>query len=208
MGYTLYGSWLSGPSYKVGLMLSLSGSAFTYKAMDLAKGMHKAPDFLTINRYGQVPALKHNGAIIVQSNVILDYLAEQTGKFQGQGPNRWKAKEWLAWEADRLAPHVNRTRFFTRFAPNTDPIIKKYFRDAAEMGLKVLDGFLGSSPFVAGNEPTIGDIGCWAPLSLMDEGGLELGTYPNVKTWSNRLKALPGFKMPYDLLPKSDAEIG
>lgn len=208
MGYTLYGSWLSGPSYKVGLMLALSGTRFSYRAMDLAKGMHKSPEFLRINRFGQVPALQHDGVTIVQSNVILDYLADRTGKLGGEGIARWQAREWLAWEADRLAPNVNRTRFFTRFAPNTDPVIKKYFRDAADVALKVLDEALGRGPWLTGAAPTIADIGCWAPISMMGEGGIEIEAFPNIKAWSERLAALPGFKLPYDLMPKADAEVG
>ena len=58
-GMTLYGIALSGPTYKVALMLSLAGQRFSYRHMNLMKGAHKQPEFLAINRYGQVPALRH-----------------------------------------------------------------------------------------------------------------------------------------------------
>ena len=54
---TLYGIWLSGPTYKAGLALSLMGQPFAYKHVDLRAGAHKQPDYLAVNRYGQVPAL-------------------------------------------------------------------------------------------------------------------------------------------------------
>jgi glutathione S-transferase len=54
-GFTLYGIALSGPTYKVALMLSLCGQRFSYRHMNLAKGAHKQPEFLAVNRYGQVP---------------------------------------------------------------------------------------------------------------------------------------------------------
>ena len=41
----------------------------------------------------------------------------------------------------------------------------------------------------------------------MAEGGLDIGRWPNVEAWSQRLAALPGFALPYDLIPKKDREI-
>lgn len=204
MAYTLYGAWLSGPSYKAGLMLSLCGQSFVYRHIDLAKGMHKAPDFLAINRYGQVPALRHDDNIVVQSNVIVEYLADLHGKFVGAGHARWQAKEWMAWEADRLAPPVYRTRFFTRFAPSTDPVIQKYFRDAADNGLKVLEAGLAGRDWLVGNAPSIADVACWSPIAFAAEGNIDLGAFANIRAWSERMAQLPGFKLPYDLMPKSD----
>ncbi|MEA2847570.1 MAG: glutathione S-transferase, partial [Rhodospirillaceae bacterium] len=43
---TLYGIWLSGPTYKAGLAMSLMGQAFAYKHVDLRAGAHKQPDYL------------------------------------------------------------------------------------------------------------------------------------------------------------------
>jgi len=204
-GFTLYGSWLSGPSYKVGLMLSLTGQTFAYRALDLPKGAHKTPDYLAVNRYGQVPALRHGDFTLVQSNTILDYLSDLTGKYRGgNAATTWHAKEWLAWEADRLAPGVYRSRFYNRFAPNTDPAVIKVYRDAGEAGLKVLDGQLAKTKWLAGAEPTIADIGCWCPVAYLEEAKFALGDFPHVKAWSERLAALPGFKLPYDLMPKAD----
>ena len=37
---TLYGIWLSGPTYKAGLALSLMGQPFAYKHVDLRAGAH------------------------------------------------------------------------------------------------------------------------------------------------------------------------
>jgi glutathione S-transferase len=40
----------------------------------------------------------------------------------------------------------------------------------------------------------------------MAEGGMEIANWPNVHAWSRRLGALPGFALPYDLIPKKDTE--
>src|SRR3982750_424560 len=106
---TLYGIWLSGPTYKAGLTLSLMGQAFAYKHVDLRAGAHKQPDYLAVNRYGQVPALVDGDLKLCQSGSILLYLADKFGKMGGKTPEeKARVREWLFWEFDRLAPHIYR----------------------------------------------------------------------------------------------------
>jgi glutathione S-transferase len=203
---TLYGSFLSGATYRVGLMLALTGTPFTYRHIDLSKGQHKTPEFLKLSRWGQVPALIHDGQALVQSNVIIDYLANLTGKFGGaDATERRHAREWLLWEADRLSPGVNRSRFFARFM-KPDPAVQDFFRNLADMGLKSLDDLIAGRAFLVGDGPTIADIGVWGNLVHHAEGGIDLAPYPNVTAWAGRVKALPGYQAPYDLLPTADRD--
>lgn len=204
--YTLYGSFLSTPTYKVGLMLALCGLPFDYRHVDLAKGQHKTPDFLAINRFGQVPALVHGGQTMCQSAAIITYLSEQTGKFAGATPvEHQRIREWLLWETDRLESALSRTRFFERFA-KPDPAVLDYMRKTADMVLGQFNALLEGKRFLVGERPTIADIGVFAAVAHMAEAKFELTDYPNVKSWWDRIAALPGFKLPYDLLPKGDQD--
>ena len=67
---------------------------------------------------------------------------------------------------------------------------------------KALDG----RQWLVGDRCTIADIGCWGRMVFMAEGGIEIAKFPNVEAWSLRLKAMPGFALPYDLIPKKDRE--
>ena len=90
---TLYGSFTSSSSYKPMLFLALARLPFSFRTVNLKTGKHKEPEYLAINRYGLVPALRHRGLTIVQSNVILDYLARATGKFEcASEQDRWQAR--------------------------------------------------------------------------------------------------------------------
>jgi glutathione S-transferase len=80
---TLYGSFTSSSSYKPMLYLSLARIPYAFKTVNLKTGVQRTPDYLAINRYGKVPAIRHRGLTIVNSNVILDYLARLTGQFDG-----------------------------------------------------------------------------------------------------------------------------
>ena len=83
--FELNGISFSGPTYKVGLMLSLAGEPFDYVHIDMMSGEHKKPAHLSRQRYGQVPLLvdRNNGRHLCQSAAILEYLADVLGKFGG-----------------------------------------------------------------------------------------------------------------------------
>ena len=82
-GITLFGSFTSSSTYKPMLYLALARLTFSFRTVNLKYGVQKEADYLAVNRYGQVPALRHRGLTIVQSNVILDYMARTTGHFAG-----------------------------------------------------------------------------------------------------------------------------
>ena len=202
---TLYGAAPSGPTYKVALMFSLLGEPFAFRHTDLRSGAHKMPEFLAINRYGQVPALTDGELSLCQSGSILQHLAAKHKKFGGKDAQQQaRAREWLFWDADRLSPGIFRTRAAIRGFINLAPETTLYFRDHADNGLRVLEAQLGKSKFVAGVEPTIGDIACYGVLAFAREGTFDLALYPNISAWMQRMESLPGFKPPYELLPLHD----
>ena len=205
-GLTLYGSFTSSSTYKPMLFLALARLRFSFRTVNLKTGAQTQPAYLAVNRYGQVPALRHRGLTIVQSNVILDYLARVIGQFEGATEqDRWTAREWLSWEADAIT-NVARLRHYSRFRA-VDPAVMGYVRPLAEAALQRVDAALVGRDWLVGDAPTIADIGCWGRLVFMAEGGLEIGRWPNLQAWSRRLAAMPGFALPYDLIPKRGTEV-
>ncbi len=208
---TLYGSFTSSSSYKPILFLALSralsGLAWSFRTVNLKIGVQREPDYLAVNRYGTVPALRHRGLTIVHSNPVLDYLARATGRFEGaNAQEKWQAREWLSWEADQIT-NVAKVRHFARFRA-VDPAIVEYFRPQAVAALDFVNAHLADRDWLVGNSCTIADIGCWGRMVFMAEGGFDIATWPNIVRWSGQLKAMPGFALPYDLIPKKDAEFG
>jgi len=201
----LHGSFTSSSSYKPMLYLALARAPFSFRTVNLKKGVQREAAHLALNRYGQVPVLQHRGLTIVQSNVILDYLARTTGAFEpAREQDRWTAREWLSWESDAIT-NVAKVRHYSRFRA-VDPAVMDYFRPLAEQAIGFVDASLAGRDWLVGDAPSIADIGCWGRMVFMAEGGLEIGRWPHVEAWSRRLAALPGFALPYDLIPKKDAE--
>jgi glutathione S-transferase len=204
--FTVYGSFTSSSSYKPMLFLALARIPYSFRTVNLKKGAQKEPGYLAINRYGLVPAVRHRGLTIVQSNVILDYLARATGKFDGASEqHRWQAREWLSWEADAIQ-NVARVRHFSRFR-SVDPAVMAHFRPLAEAALDFMDRSLAGRDWLVGEACTIADIGCWGRMVFMGEAGMDVESWPNVAAWSRRLAAMRGFALPYDLIPKKDQEM-
>lgn len=202
---TLYGSFTSSSSYKPMLFLALSGLPFSFRTVNLKNGVQKTPEHLAINRFGQVPVLAHRGLLIVQSNVVLDYLARTTGFFEGgTEQDRWRAREWLSWENDAIT-NVAKVRHYSRFR-QVDPAVMDYFRPLAEGALDFIDRALEGRDWLVGDACTIADIGCWGRMVFMAEGGMSMDDRPNLQKWATRLKAMAGFALPYDLIPKKDHE--
>src|SRR5438552_9107136 len=181
---TLYGSFTSSSSYKPMLYLALAGLAFSFRTVNLKYGVQKESEYLAINRWGVVPSLKHRGLVILQSNVILDYLARTTGHFEGKSEQeRWQAREWLSWEADHITA-VALVRHSARFRRMADEVIAE-FRPKAEASLSFVDRTVRDRPFLVGDTCTIADIGCWGRMVFMAEGGFEIGGWPHLRAWAN-----------------------
>jgi glutathione S-transferase len=192
--YTLHGHFASGPTYKVALMLNLLKEPFAFQLINLREGEHKKPDYLSINRYGQVPCLHDGEQHFNQSASILQYLADKHGKFGGKTPqDRAHIREWMFWEFDRLAPGVFRTRAYELGIRQADPAVVQNYRADGEAGLAVLDQWLANRNWLVGDEPTIADIDVYGVVHLAPEGKFDFTKYPNVSAWTKRIEALPGY---------------
>lgn len=204
--YTLYGTHTSGPVYKVALTLALTGQDFAYRYVDFETRAHKSPEYLALNRYGQVPALViDDGTVLVQSAAILEYLAEVSGKLGGSDAGQRHAiREWLFWDADKLSPGIYRTRAITRGKLVAEPAVADHFRAVGEDSLGVLQGHLQHRDWLVGDGPTIADVAIYGVVALAHQGGFDLSRWPAVEAFTKRVEALPGWRSQADLAPQHD----
>jgi glutathione S-transferase len=76
MAFTLYNAPQSTCSQRVRFVLNAKRLPFAEKHLDLLAGDQLKPDYLAINPNGVVPTLDHDGAIVIDSTVIIEYLDE------------------------------------------------------------------------------------------------------------------------------------
>jgi glutathione S-transferase len=212
--FTLYGSPHSLPTYKVALMLALSGEPFSFRYVSFQRGMQRAPEFLALSRWGQVPVLVDDGRIHLQSAAIVEYLAQTLGRFQGpdEPTTRQAVREWLYWDVDVLFPPI-----FGCYAVQlgerkllpiaVGPAVADYHQRRAETALSVLDTHLGRGNYLCAVEPTIADVFCYGDVAFAELCAFDMKPRMNVAAWAERITALPGFKAPFALLAMEDAEL-
>jgi glutathione S-transferase len=213
MRFALYGSPHSLPTYKVALMLRLSGEPFSFRYVSFQKGMHKAPEFLALSRWGQVPVLLDGERVHVQSSAILEHLGEVLGRFGGTDPRaRQAVREWLYWDVDALFPPVwncyGVQLGHRKLLPiSVEPAIADYHRRRAESALSILDSHLADRSYLCASEPTIADLSCYGDIAFAEICEFDVNHWTNVARWAEKMKALPRFKAPFDLLQMQDAEL-
>jgi glutathione S-transferase len=211
--FTLYGSPHSLPTYKVALMLRMSGEPFSFRYVSFQKGMHKTPEFLALSRWGQVPVLLDGGHVHVQSSAIVEHLAEALGRFQGHDAAvRQAVREWLCWDADALFPPIWNCYGVQlgqkKLLPiSVDPVIADYHRRRAETALSTLDSHLVHDNYLCAAEPTAADLFCYADVAFAEICAFDLNRWINVSGWSDRVTSLKGFQVPFELLPMENAEV-
>ncbi|GAB2844657.1 glutathione S-transferase [Pseudoduganella ginsengisoli] len=192
----LYFHPLSGHVHRARLFLSLLGLQHELVQVDLLKGEHKAPEFLRLNSFGQLPVLDDNGVIVPDSNAILVYLARREGRtdWLPQGAvAEARVQRWLSVAAGEIAfgPAAARVvQLFGRDVDTTEMIAR------AHRILALIDGELAARHWIAGldtDKPTIADIALYSYIARAPEGNVDLSEYGNVRAWLARVEALPGF---------------
>ncbi|MBH5400309.1 glutathione S-transferase family protein [Bradyrhizobium sp. CNPSo 4010] len=178
---------------KVALYLEESGLPFEPVKIDTRTGEQFTPEFLKINPNGKVPAIDDGGTIVFDSNAILLYLAEKTGKFLPS--NRGELLSWLMFVASGLGPFSGQAVHFKHFAPkdqNHDYAHNRYQYET-DRHYKVLDAHLKDRRYMVGDSYSIVDMALWGwarmvPFKLGDDA---FARYPNVKRLVDEISARP-----------------
>lgn len=210
--FALYGSPHSLFTYKVALMLRLSGQPFAFRYVSFQKGMQNAPAFRALSRWGQVPVLVHGEDVLCQSCAILEYLADALHCFQAEDAKaRQAVREWLYWSVDRLttpAAICYRDQLAKKqLLPLVrEPVVLEYHERRLAATLTVLEEKLKDSEFLVG-PITIADIACYADIAYAQLSEVDISPYASVCRWAERIVQLPYFQRPFDLLTMADADI-
>lgn len=190
----LYGHELSGNSYKARLMLSLLGVDYEWKKVDLMAGAHKQPDFLALNSFGQVPVLVDGETVIADAQAILVYLARQ------YGGESWlplaaepmsRVIRWLSITAGEVRQGPESARLYHLFKATS--ISLDHATQKSKFILTQLDQHLADQRWLELGQLTIADLAVFPYVALAGDGKIDLSPYPNVLSWIDRIKHLPGF---------------
>src|SRR3954470_23458821 len=205
--YQLYCFAQSGNCYRAALMLNLIGADWEPIFVDFfAGGETRTQKYRgEVNEMGETPVLAHGAKKLTQSGVILSYLARRSGKFLPQGEDEeLEALRWIIFDNQKVNGFLGPYRFLRFLAkPPGDPAVLAFLKGRIDNNLAIVDKRLSTRPFVLGARPTIADLSLAAYLYYpAEEFGFDIpAQHKHIAVWLDRIKALPGWKCPYDLMP-------
>ena len=205
--YELYCFAQSGNCYRAALMLNLIGADWKPVFVDFfGKAVQRTPEYRgEINEMGEAPVLVHGAKKLSQSGVCLTYLAKHSGKFKPKGEDEeLEALRWIIFDNQKVNGYLGPYRFLRWLAkPPGDPAVLAFLKGRIDNNLPIVDQRLANRPFVLGDRPTIADVSLTAYLYYpADEFGFDIpAQHKHIAVWLERIKALPGWQHPYDLMP-------
>ena len=205
--FKLYCFAESGNAYKAALMLELCHLAWEPRFVDFFNGETRQPEYRkTVNEMGEAPVLVHGAKTLTQSGVILDYLAGLTRKFgpksEDEGREIWR---WVLFDNHKFTANLAALRFLIQFAKTGETPVTEFLRARAVNALNIVDGHLAQNPFMLGKRATVADLSLCGYLFYGEELTVPLEPYTHVLNWLDRIRALPGWKHPYSLMPRAAA---
>jgi glutathione S-transferase len=203
--YQLYCFAQSGNSYKAALMLKLTDADWAPVFVDFFNGETRTDPYRTnINEMGEAPVLVDGTRKLAQSGVILTYLAEQTGQLDGAGSDeRREILRWILFDNHKFTSYLATYRFLHAFAKSGDPAVHEFLKGRIGSALAIVSKHLGVSRFMVGDKPTIADLSmCGYLFYPPEEFGFDIAReYPPIGAWLERIRALPGWMHPHELMP-------
>ncbi len=191
----LYDYFDSGNGYKARLALAQLAIPYRLIAVDIEKGETRTAEFLAMNPNGRIPLLVlENDACLAESNAILCYLAEGTALMPEAALDRALVLQWLFFEQYSHEPNVATARYWLRhghLTPARAPLFAQK-RLAGYAALALMERHLARHDFLVAGRYSIADIALYAYTHVADQGGFDLGRFPAIGAWLERIRAQPG----------------
>lgn len=209
MTIKLYACLGSGNCFKAWLALQQLKMPFDFHLIDVLAGEQKSPEFLAVNPLGVVPYMvAADGHGIGESNAMLWYLAEGTHLMPPSREDRATALQWMFFEQSKLEPFISPARFFTTIVPSArderaDDILD--WQERAKPGLARLNDHLKDREFLLTHGYSLADIAVFGYTHLIEEAGIPLADYPDIKRWITSVEATEGFRLIAEMQPVNNA---
>jgi glutathione S-transferase len=191
----LYDYLPSGNGYKVRLLLTQLAIPFELIERDIIKGETRTAEFLAKFPNGRIPAVEFDdGKLLFESNAIISYFAENTQFLPQSRFERAQILQWLFFEQYSHEPYLASVRYLVHVVPEVpDPrraMLDMMMRRGYD-ALDVMEKHLASREWFVGKTYSIADIALYAYTHVADEGGFDLGKYPAIRRWLERVKSQP-----------------
>ena len=178
---------------KVALFLEEAGLPYEPIAIDTRKGDQFKPAYLAVNPNGKVPTIVDGDVTVFDSNAILLYLAEKTGKFLPPPASRGELLSWLMFVASGVGPFSGQAVHFRHHATEKPPYAHNRYQYEAERHYGIVNERLGKHRYMVGKAYSIVDMDLWGWARMVPfiMGDGAWAKFPNVKRLVDEINARP-----------------
>ena len=205
----LHGYWRSSAAYRVRIALNLKGIGYRQVAHDLRAGEQRDPAYLAIAPHGLVPALEHEGQILIESPAILEWIEAKWPEpplLPDTPDAAAKVRTIAALIGCDIHP-LNNLRILTRLRDQFDasnPQVKDWIAHWIGEGFGALEQLIArDGGFHAfGDTPTLADCYLVPQVYNAERYNVDLGAFPRILAAADAARTLPAFAAAHpDLQP-------
>ena len=174
--------------------ISLNEAGVKFEAAAIDRKNRKTADgeeLNVLNSKGYVPILRlDNGELLTENVAVLQYIADRNPSAKlapAAGTlERYRLIEWLAYINSEVHKSIS-----PLFNPAVSEDVKQYARTNVIKRVDWLQNALGTKTFLMGDTFTVADAYLYVILGWFGHVGLDLGKWPALKTYHDRIGARP-----------------
>lgn len=201
----LHGYWRSSSAYRVRIALNLKGIAYRQQAVHLVRGggEQNLPGYRAVNPLGLVPALAHDGRIIVQSVAICEYLEEAfpgPALLPADAAGRARVRGLVQTIASEIQPlnNLGVLRYLAQDLGQPDPAVQRWYAHWIERGFAAVETWLGGAEtgaFCHGDRPSLADCFLVPQVYNAERYDCDLSAWPAIRRIAGHCRALEPFRL-------------
>ncbi|GAB5471003.1 MAG: glutathione S-transferase N-terminal domain-containing protein [Rhodospirillales bacterium] len=185
---------------RAAFILEECGLDYKVACLDLMKGEQRDPAFLKLNPRGQIPVVVDDEGpggqrlVITQSAAILLHYAKTHGVLWPEDKGQQAlALQWTMHAASDISALAGTLFAMRSFVPDQSDANLDFFLDRLEGHLRYIEGRLGEVAYLAG-DISIADLALYPMLVWEREALEDLGDWPCIAAWMERLEARPAIQ--------------
>lgn len=182
--------------------------------MDVRKGEHKSPAYLSLNPNGKCPTLVDGETVLWEALAISVYLCGKAGSDLWPRDTAGQAEvlRWASWDAFHWVGAIGDFYFENYIKPTLigQPADKALLAERTPQFhavAKILEKGLEGKTWLALDRLTLADIAVNAMLPGWEKLEAPLGPYPNIRRWHDRLMEIPAVRDPWPDHPRKFADV-
>jgi glutathione S-transferase len=190
----LYDNPVSGNCYKVRLLLAHLGISYERRELSVEDRSNREGVLGGLSPAQRVPTIVlDDGRSLGESGAILWFFGDGT-RFVPEDPfERAQVLQWMFFEQYDHEPAIAVVRFWVTHSRADEHAERLPERmEAGHKALRAMERHLEGRQYLVGSRLSLADIALYAYTHVAHEGGYDLGPYPGIRAWLDRVASEPG----------------